>query len=209
MTWAVLLGGLSGVATLLALGPLTARLEPARLDLSGPSRPVSQSGGRLRPRLRRSPRRQPDRLAEDLATQRMLETLARSLRAGRTLTEALVMLAPGDRPTSQRHLLHDTLMVAATAGTGPATVLEHAATVAADRVAARQERRSQAAQARLSATVLTWVPVGVAVLAVAGDGDVRDVMLTTPLGWVCLGGGLALSALGRRWITRLTEGRSP
>lgn len=209
MTWAVLLGGLSGVATLLALGPLTARLEPARLDLSVPSRPVSQSGGRLRPRLRRSPRRQPDRLAEDLATQRMLETLARSLRAGRTLTEALVMLAPGDQSTSQRHLLHDTLMVAATAGTGPAPVVEQAASVAADRVAARQERRSQAAQARLSATVLTWVPVAVAVLAVAGDGDVRDVMLTTPLGWVCLGGGLAFSALGRRWITRLTEGRSP
>lgn len=209
MTWAVLLGGLSGLATFVALGPMTARLDPVRLDLSVPSRPESQSGGRLQPRSPRSPRRQPDRLAEDLATQRMLEALARSLRAGRTLTEALVMLAPGDQSTSQRHLLHDTLMVAATAGTGPAPVVEQAATVAADRVAARQERRAQAAQARLSATVLTWVPVAVAALAMLGDADVRDVMLTTPLGWVCLGGGWALSALGRRWITRLTEGRTP
>jgi Flp pilus assembly protein TadB len=199
MSWALVLGALGGAITLLTLGPTTGRIAPGR-------------GSIPMPRPQRAPRaivvrsRTPDRLADDLATQRTLEALARSLRSGRTLTEALMVLTPDAETTSGGRLLHDTLRVAATAGTSPATVVEHAATVAADRVAARQERRAHAAQARLSATVLTWVPVGVAALATAVDDDIRRVLLTTPLGWVCVGGGVGLGALGRRWITRLTEG---
>jgi tight adherence protein B len=202
MIWALLLGVLSGGGVVVLLAPLTAPTALLRLTPEPPTPP-----SRWRGRLRR--RRSPDRLDDDLTTQRYLEALARSLRAGRTVHEALRLLAPSDSGSTGPHLVHNTLRVAASAGANPATVIDHAAHVAADRVAARQERRSQAAQARLSASVLTWVPLSVAGLAILADEHVRRVMLTTPLGWTCLMLGSGLSTLGRRWIRRLTEGPAP
>lgn len=202
MTWAMVLGVLSGGGVALLLAHLTAPTATPRLTAV----PLAtRTRWPRRPRRRRSP----DRLDDDLSTQRYLEALARSLRAGRTLHEALRLLAPDETGSTGRHLVHNTLRVAASAGANPTTVIDHAAHVAADRVAARQERRSQAAQARLSASVLTWVPLGVAGLAIVADEHVRRVLLTTPLGWTCLMLGGGLSTLGRRWIRRLTEGPAP
>lgn len=203
MTWTWTVALLCGVAIALLLAPWGVG-APLRSPLAQAPENRS-SGGRRSLRL---PRRH-DALADDLSAQRALEALARSVRAGRTLTQAVHEVSQRSARTPGGQLLLDTLLLASTAGTGPATVMERAAVVAADRVAARQERRAQAAQARLSATVLTWVPVGVATLAVAVDGDVRRVVLTTPLGWLCVLGGGGLSALGRRWIRRITEGGRP
>jgi Flp pilus assembly protein TadB len=200
MTAGWFIGVMCGGLTLALLGAVGNRLHTPRLPHTPPSQPMPlRRGGRRR-------RRGGDAMADDLNTQRYLEALARSVRAGRTLSEALRLLTPSTADTSRHHLLHDTLVVASGAGASPAAVLEHGAAVAADRVAARQERRAHAAQARLSATVLTWVPGGVAALAILTDGDVRRVMLTTPLGWMCIGAGGGLSVLGRRWIRRITEG---
>lgn len=200
MMWSWMVGLLCGVATTVLLAPWGAG-APGRSPLdNGTVHPVGEA------RRPRGPRHRTDPLADDLSTQRALEALARSVRAGRTLTQALHDLSERSARPASRPLLYDTLLLAATAGTGPAVVMERAAAVAADRVAARQERRAQAAQARLSATVLTWVPAVVAGLAVIVDSDVRRVMLTTPLGWMCLMAGGGLSATGRWWIGRITEG---
>lgn len=198
MTWSLLLGALSGSAAVALMAPWW---------VGPPARPVRAAAGPDRDRPPRTGRRRRgDALAADVAVQRSLEALARSVRAGRTLNQALEELAHRPPAPSGQRLLLDTLRLAASAGTGPAPVIERGAVVAADRVAARQERRAQAAQARLSATVLTWVPVGVAALAVTTDTEVRRVALATPLGWACLAAGGGLSALGRRWIRRITEG---
>jgi len=198
MTWSLLLGALAGSAALAVMAPWWAGPPARSLRVAAqPDREQAPRSGR---------RRRGDALADDLAVQRSLEALARSVRAGRTLNQALDELAHRPAVPPGQRLLLDTLRLAATAGTGPAPVIERGAVVAADRVAARQERRAQAAQARLSATVLTWVPVGVAVLAVTTDVEVRRVALTTPLGWACLAVGGGLSAMGRRWIRRITEG---
>lgn len=228
MTWSTVLGLLSGLAVVVVLAPWGA--GPMARHFNGAS-PEPRTADRTR---YRRPRRG-DAVADALEAQRYLEGVARSVRAGRTLTASFDLVAtpgwlepvrrrlirgrtlaqalndttPSEREPPGRHLVHRTLLTAATAGAGPATVLDHAATLAGDRVAARQERRAQAAQARLSATVLTWVPVGVATLAIVGDGDVRRVMLTTPVGLICGGAGAALSLAGRRWIRRITEDDEP
>jgi Flp pilus assembly protein TadB len=228
MTWATALGLLSALAVVVVLAPWGAGAPARTFDAASPE---PRAPGRTAPRRRK--RR--DAVEDALEAQRYLEGVARSVRAGRTLTasfdlvatpgwlepvrrrlgrgrtlaQALHDTAPGQRDPPGRHLVHRTLLTAATAGAGPAMVLDHAATLAADRVAARQERRAQAAQARLSATVLTWVPVGVATLAIVGDSDVRRVMLTTPVGLICGGAGGALSMAGRRWIRRITEDDAP
>lgn len=202
MNWSVLLGILSGLATAALLAPWGAQPAPRSLTDVGQTSPVAPV------RMRRRSRRR-DALTDDLTVQRYLETLSRSVRAGRTLNQALDDLAERSVQASARRWLHETLWLASHAGTGPATVLERGAVMAADRVAARQERRAQAAQARLSATVLTWVPVGVCALAVAVDDHVRRMVFTTPLGWLCLIAGGGLSTLGRWWIRRITEGVPP
>jgi len=228
MTWTLALGALSALAVVVVLAPWGAGAPVRTFGGAAPSPHTPR-------RITRRRRKRPDAVADALEAQRFLEGVARSVRAGRTLTasidlvespgwlepvrrrlsrgrtlaQALHDTTPGQRDPPGRHLIHRTLLTAATAGAGPTMVLDHAATLAADRVAARQERRAQAAQARLSATVLTWVPVGVATLATVGDRDVRRVMLTTPIGLICGGAGGALSMAGRRWIRRITEDDSP
>lgn len=67
------------------------------------------------------------------------------------------------------------------------------------------ERSSQAAQARLSVRVLTWVPLIVLGLLVALDGDVRTA-LSSALGAGLVIGGIALNLLGAWWMRRIIGG---
>lgn len=170
----------------------------------------------------------------DLTTRRSLETMGRYVRAGDSLVVAVsklvehepaaraalgavaqrchrgATLADALRAEQPEHLvaLHQALRIATephATGANVLHVLALGASLAADRHDVRQERRAHSAQARLSAMVLTWVPAAVALLSMSVDERVRHVLLATPLGGVCLVGGLGLAITGQRWIQRLVE----
>jgi tight adherence protein B len=82
-----------------------------------------------------------------------------------------------------------------------------------DRVAATlRERRelqaeahSLATQARASATVLGLAPLGFTALVSSVEPGVVRVLVASPVGWLCLGGGLALDAAGLTWMSRIVR----
>jgi tight adherence protein B len=88
---------------------------------------------------------------------------------------------------------------------GSAAAIDRVAATLRQRAADRAERRVQAAQARLSAHVMTAVPLSMLGLLLATDGDVRAVT-TTPIGATCLVTGLALNAIGWTWMRHIVEG---
>ena len=70
------------------------------------------------------------------------------------------------------------------------------------RVSDELDRDAQSAQAKLSARVLTLVPLAVLALLLGTDADVRQV-LTEPAGAATVGIGLALNAVGSWWMRRI------
>jgi Flp pilus assembly protein TadB len=86
---------------------------------------------------------------------------------------------------------------------GPvAATLDEAAAVLRERSAARAERIAQGSQARLSARVLTIVPIGFALWSALTSQRTRDIYLASAGGAVCAGCGLALNLIGWRWMKR-------
>ena len=108
------------------------------------------------------------------------------------------------------HLDPDAALVAAVVATcldhgGPsAEPLDRAAGVLRARAAERSERRVQSAQARLSAVVLTWLPIAMLGLLALTSENVRRIVVS-PVGavLVVLGGGLNLA--GWWWMRRIIE----
>ena len=87
---------------------------------------------------------------------------------------------------------------------GPiAATLDGGAAVLRERAAARAERRAHASQARLSARVLTIVPLAFAAWSALASQRTRDIYVTTRAGGVCAVCGLALNLVGWRWIKRI------
>ena len=93
------------------------------------------------------------------------------------------------------------IAVAAEMG-GPASAyLDRVAAALRLRGADDRERKAQAAQAKLSALVLTVVPASALVLLLVTDPDVRRV-LGTATGGLCVLIGLTLNAAGAWWMRR-------
>lgn len=95
-----------------------------------------------------------------------------------------------------------TVGAAAHLGGPVSTPLERFAVVMRQRVSDERERTAQSAQARMSARVLTMVPLAVLVLLFVTDADVRMVV-AEPAGATVVGLGLALNALGGWWMRRI------
>jgi Flp pilus assembly protein TadB len=74
-----------------------------------------------------------------------------------------------------------------------------------DRSQAKLERQTQAATATASMRLITWLPVICGAWIVSDSPAVRQVLLTTPLGWACLTIGVGLNFLGRTWTKRLVH----
>jgi tight adherence protein B len=212
MTTSMLTG--LGVAALaaLAVGPIAGRfLQPA------PRHPSS------RPRNRRW--RQARHLTADYAP--MLDAIARQVRSGSSLTAAIVEEVDGSSPLgaiserlsaggsvvdvfaeivpSNADLALAVQALSATAHLGGpiAATLDEAAAVLRERAAARAERRAHGAQARLSARVLTIVPLGFAVWSAVASHSTREIYVSTPAGGICALSGLALNVLGWQWMKRI------
>lgn len=92
----------------------------------------------------------------------------------------------------------------ATVGGPAAPALERVATTLRTRAALADEISAQSAQARLSATVLTLVPVALLVVLVLADHDVRA-QLQRPAGITSLVAGTAFNLCGWLWMRHLTR----
>jgi tight adherence protein B len=98
------------------------------------------------------------------------------------------------------------IATAAALGGPGAQALDRAATALRLREADRQERAAHSAQARMSAHVLTLVPLGFLVLMVTLDPEVRSA-IATPAGAALVAAGLALNGLGWLWMRIVIGGQ--
>ena len=132
------------------------------------------------------------------------QAVRRALGRGATVSTAVIGLQADatSRPRRQSSHLALAAAVLATSGSigGPtAASLDRLAGALRLRVADRQERAAHSAQARLSAHVLTFVPLGLLALLAATDSDVRAV-LSQPTGFALVSIGLALNLSGWWWM---------
>ena len=87
---------------------------------------------------------------------------------------------------------------------GPiAATLDDAASVLRERAVARAERQAHGSQARLSARVLTVVPIAFAVWSALASQRTREVYMSSVAGAVCVVLGLALNVGGWLWMKRI------
>ncbi len=214
------------VAGLVALGALRCRPRTGhRLAV-----PIGPSGGRVHPIVTYLARRAERRPPSAKAVAEWCDDLARQLRSGSTLRDAVITTLPSDpaarRSTDElRHRLDRgwsmvdacdppghggahlrlAIIVIATAarlGGSPAPAIDRTAATLRQRAVDADERRVHAAQARLSAHVLTAVPLAMLLLLLITDADVRTAATST-LGTTCIGVGLSLNAIGSVWMRRI------
>jgi tight adherence protein B len=173
------------------------------------------------------------RVIDDLPE--ILDELARALRANLSLRQALLALPDrGALAGATARLRHEldlgrpipeavttwierledpladlagaALSVAIETGGAGAVAVDRVAATVRDRRAIQLEAAAQASQARASALVIGLLPVGFLGLATSADPASTGFLLGTRLGLLCLGGGLALDALGIWWMHRITTG---
>jgi Flp pilus assembly protein TadB len=122
------------------------------------------------------------------------------LAEGGSLADALAEIVPHHADLA---LTVQALSATAHLGGPIAATLDEAAAVLRERTAARAERRAHGSQARLSARVLTIVPLVFAVWSAIASERTRDVYLSTAAGGICALCGLTLNAIGWQWMKRI------
>ena len=96
--------------------------------------------------------------------------------------------------------------VASETGAGLAAVVDELAANLTEQEESRAEASARTAGPRTTALMLTGLPlVGLAMSGGLG-GSPLVFLFTTPLGLLCLGGGLSLDLLGAWWTLRLVRG---
>ena len=157
----------------------------------------------------RSPRRSALTDAELIA---FLDALARAVRSGASMHAALDSAAQHDHrlveliqrgppATPGQQLVCQAVRMAQEMGGQVGAIFDGAAAVLRERQAIHGEARAHSAQARLSAGVLTWLPIGFA--AVIALGERGRAALASPVGLTCVAVGATLNGLGWLWMRRL------
>jgi tight adherence protein B len=221
-----------GAALVLLVG---ARLRPRPLRCAtlAPTRPapapVRSRAGRhveLFGRRRRRRLSGPDDLAA------WCDRLARAVRGGATLPAAVRRSVPPDDtrvrpvitalehglplraalaqvdPAADLDVVTTVLDACAASGGSAAEPLDRAAAALRGRAAEAAERRTHSAQARLSALVMTVIPIAMLVVLLVTAASVRDVV-RSPLGGLVVTIGGALNLAGWRWMRRQIERAAP
>ena len=93
----------------------------------------------------------------------------------------------------------------ATAGGSPAEPLDRAASALRARAADAADRSVHSAQARMSAIVMTALPVAMLLLLTLTSPAIRRAALS-PLGLTCITVGAVLNLAGWRWMRRVIGG---
>jgi tight adherence protein B len=169
------------------------------------------------------------RTSDDAAAiARWCEALSRAVRGGTTLTAALRVTDPppaaasvvaaiviaverggrfevSDRDVTPHLALALTVIAASLEhGGSAAEPLDRAADVLRSRAAEHAERQVHSAQARLSARVMTALPLAMLMLLVATSDSVRRVTVS-PFGAFVVTVGVALNLIGWRWMRATIE----
>jgi tight adherence protein B len=175
------------------------RLDRLVPDALGQVAASLRAGGSLRGALADAATATADPLGAQLA-----EVVAAAER-GRPLRDALAGWADRAPPAaSGARLAATALAIGAEAGGGIAQAVDGVAATVRERRQVQAEVAALATQARASAVLLGVAPLGFAVLLSASDPAAARFLLGTPVGLACLGGGLALEALGVAWMARIT-----
>jgi tight adherence protein B len=224
---------LVGLLVVLIGGRLQIRPRPRRPQ-AAPLELAESSESRLWPLLgdRRLARRPFEPGPEHVAA--WCDALARAVGGGATLATAIRTVEPpaacvaavgSIRLALERGVsLHDacssgpqpealqvaiTVIRACAAQGGPAAEpLSRTAAVLRGRAADAAERRTQSAQARMSAIVMTILPICMLALLLATSSSVR-LFVVSPTGLGVMAAGAALNTLGWRWMRRLVTGGRP
>jgi tight adherence protein B len=194
--------------------------------------PLAVASALVAPRARDAWARRREQRAADRELPDVLESVARALRSGASLGQAIAEAptptAPSLRtrwgallaavPTmgvataaetawtvgsAPQRLVGSALRLAADVGGPQARAIDVAAATLRQRLALDDELRAQAAQARASAAVIGLAPVGFAVLAAATDPGYVPFLVRSLPGACLLYAGLALDGAGLLWMARL------
>lgn len=146
-------------------------------------------------------------IADDPTIARHSEPLRRLLARGATVAEACDGWSDEIAELSATRVellntLSTVIAAAAVLGGTASAPLDRFASVMRQRASDDLERSAQSAQARMSARVLTIVPLSVLALLVVTDPDVRDVV-THPFGATVVGIGAVMNAIGGWWMRHL------
>jgi len=125
--------------------------------------------------------------------------VALALDRGASLTAALDAAAGHD---AELDLALTVLRACAAHGGPPGEPLDRAAATLRGRAADRAERRTHSAQARLSAVVMTWLPIAMLLVLLTTSASVRAAVARPTGGAVLVLGG-ALNLIGWRWMRRI------
>ncbi|HUR48807.1 MAG TPA: type II secretion system F family protein [Acidimicrobiales bacterium] len=169
------------------------------------------------------------------AVPQVLDAIARALRSGASLLQALgeaaaeegplqselrrvvseaergagvatALNAWADRqPSGSIRLAAAALSLGAETGGANARAVEGVASTVRQRLAVAGEAKALSAQPRVSAQVIGLAPIAFAAFSAATDPELARLLFTTPLGWAMLGTGLALDLAGMRWMMRMAK----
>jgi tight adherence protein B len=110
--------------------------------------------------------------------------------------------------TDAERLAVGALRFAAQSGGPMAETLDRAASTLRDLEQITNERSVQSSSARLSALVMSALPVVFGTWSISSDDRVRGFALGTPMGVACLAAGAGLTGLGWWWMKVIIRGVS-
>jgi Flp pilus assembly protein TadB len=129
----------------------------------------------------------------------VLQNFSRACALGEAASEISRRLIKTAKTKDQQFVVK-TLELAATGGVGGVMALERAAIVIRERATHIDDRLAQAAQALLSTRILSWTPLVVAGWLLVSSAPVRNYLILSPSGWICLLLGIGLNLAGRKWM---------
>ena len=169
------------------------------------------------------------------AVPQVLDAIARALRSGASLLQALAEAAAESGPLqgelrrvvaeAQRgagvaaaleawagrqasgsiRLAAAALSLGAETGGANARAVDGVAATVRQRLAVAGEAKALTAQPRVSAQVIGLAPLAFGAFSAATDPALARMLFTTPAGWAMLGAGLALDLAGMRWMMAMAR----